>query len=385
MKKIQKIRLAVQVFCVLLTLVGFFTNFQVTMLIVMAATLIGGVYYCGWMCPFGTLQDIASKIGKVLKIKKVKMPKAIQKYVKYSRYIIAVAFTIFSLDILYSLFVYDPRVNFSQYLNGMFTGFIPLLVMISFLLISLFFERPFCNYLCMEGAKYGIISSLRVFTIKRDESSCIGCHKCDQVCPMNIEVSKKEQVQSLQCINCFECISVCPVEKTLSYEKLSFTDKMKKKYGMVIGILISCLVVGGIIFAITGALPFDMPIGEDQSIDQTSEANIDATSTEEIIIEEIQLGDLGDAAGIENGVYEGVGRGFRGDMTVEVTVVNQMIREIEVIEHSEDRKFYTRAEPSVTEDIIDRQSVDVDTVSGATYSSVGIIEAVTNALESAVK
>ncbi|GKX29104.1 ferredoxin [Vallitalea longa] len=378
MKSIQKVRLIVQLICVVLTLIGFFMNFRVTMIIIMVTTLIGGAYYCGWVCPFGTLQDIASKIGKMLKIKKYKMPKIIQRYLKYSRYVLLVAYLVFSFDIIYAIFSYDPRVNLIKYLGGSFSGIVPLIILISFLVIGMFFERPFCNYLCIEGAKYGVISSLRVFTIKRDEASCVGCTKCDKACPMNIEVSKMEQVQSLQCINCFECVSACPIKDTLSYEKISFTHKMKRKYTAAICIIASIAVVSFISIGITGKLPLGMKLGEDRLTNTTT-----GTSSETTI--DGKLVSVGEAAGIDDGVYEGTGMGFRGEIKVEVTVTNEIIIKIKVIENIDDKKFYNRAEPVVTKDIIESQSSDVDTVSGATYSSIGIIDAVADALENARK
>lgn len=383
MKNIQKYRRMVQLLCVALTVFGFFTNFQVTMIIIMAATFIGGAYYCGWVCPMGTLQDLTSTMGKALGIKKVKMPRMIQRYLKYSRYILAIAFTVFSLEILFTLFVYDPRVNLLQILGGTFTGVLPLMVMISFLIIGMFFDRPFCNYLCVEGAKYGVFSSLRMFTIKRSEASCVDCSKCDKVCPMNIEVSKKDQVQSLQCVNCFQCVSACPVKDTLTYEKVTFTDKIKRKYKVVGSLIAIVVVVGGVSVITTGSLPFDLTLERDGSEAESVDA---AESDMEVVsLTEAELEALGDAKGVEDGVYEGTGIGFRGDMTVEVTVVRQMITEVEVTQHSEDRKFYNRAEPSVTEDIVESQSVNVDSVSGATYSSVGIMDAVEDALDTAKK
>jgi polyferredoxin len=100
--------------------------------------------------------------------------------------------------------------------------------MVSFVIISIFFERPFCNYFCSEGVKFGVFSLTRVFSIKRNEATCVGCKKCDKACPMNINVSIKDQIRHGQCINCFECISACPVENTLTYGRVKL-PKFKKK------------------------------------------------------------------------------------------------------------------------------------------------------------
>lgn len=93
------------------------------------------------------------------------------------------------------------------------------------------------------------------------------------------------------------------------------------------------------------------------------------------ISEEIKSGTYTD------GEYTGIGTGFRGDTEVQVTVKNGVISEITVLSYEDDDAFFNRARSSVLSSILSSQSVDVDTISGATFSSEGIIEAVANALE----
>ena len=81
-----------------------------------------------------------------------------------------------------------------------------------------------------------------------------------------------------------------------------------------------------------------------------------------------------------DGTYTGTGQGFRGDITVEVTVVGGSIQDITVISQQEDAQFFNRAESTIIEEILSSQSIDVTPVSGATFSSNGIMEAVSNAL-----
>lgn len=86
---------------------------------------------------------------------------------------------------------------------------------------------------------------------------------------------------------------------------------------------------------------------------------------------------------VEPVVLTGVGSGFGGDLTVEVTVEGTTITNVEVISHSDTAGISDSAIEQVPAAIVEANSTEVDTVSGATYTSEGIIEAVNAALESA--
>lgn len=82
---------------------------------------------------------------------------------------------------------------------------------------------------------------------------------------------------------------------------------------------------------------------------------------------------------LEDGVYQGTGTGYAGDIVVSVQIKNKQLTLIEILSSSDDSAFLNRAK-AVIDKIIEFQKLDVDTVSGATYSSNGIISAVKNAL-----
>ena len=82
---------------------------------------------------------------------------------------------------------------------------------------------------------------------------------------------------------------------------------------------------------------------------------------------------------LTDGVYKGTGTGYAGDITVAVQIKDKQIVEIDILSSSDDAAFFKRAQ-AVIDKIIEGQTLDVDTVSGATYSSRGIISAVKNAL-----
>lgn len=101
----------------------------------------------------------------------------------------------------------------------------------------------------------------------------------------------------------------------------------------------------------------------------------DTEQTEEQTEKELMQGSFD----LEDGVYEGTGTGFAGPIKVAVTIKDHTITAIEILSKSDDAAFFTRAKAMIDR-ILEKQSLDVDTVSGATYSSRGILRAVKNAL-----
>lgn len=102
-----------------------------------------------------------------------------------------------------------------------------------------------------------------------------------------------------------------------------------------------------------------------------------------------KLGSEGDSAGAggtyKDGTYTGSAQGFGGDIKVKVTVSGQKISAIDITEASGEDEAYLSMAKDIINTMLDKQNADVDTVSGATYSSTGIKNAVTQALEGAAE
>ncbi len=92
----------------------------------------------------------------------------------------------------------------------------------------------------------------------------------------------------------------------------------------------------------------------------------------------------GDSGILRDGVYTGSGMGMNAQITVEVTILNGVITNISVLSSRDDEPYYSDA-LAVIENILSANSIEVDTISGATYSSGGIIDAVEDALTEAGK
>lgn len=376
MKKYKIKRKVIQLAALILTISGLILNQSITTTVLLVVTLIGGAYYCGYICPFGFLQDIMSEFGRKLGIKKYRMPKLLDKVLSLSRYIIFVLVIFSGSALVFQLLGYDAKSNFTQLLTGNTISYIALGVLAIFSIISLFFERAFCKYFCYTGAQYGLLSLTRVFTVKRSEDTCVDCKKCDKVCPMQIQVSIKEQVRSPQCINCFECIHVCPKEDTLTYGLMKFKLGNKKKK-IAVAIIASLIVIVLIKVAIPDGDGRSHGAGRTHADSQNSTSSLVNESTNTTISKEM--------SSIVNGTYEGVGEGFKGEVKVSVTVKDTKITDVKVISHNDDFFWFYRANSSIPSQIMETQSTDVDLVSGATYSSAGIQAAVIDALNNSEK
>ena len=93
----------------------------------------------------------------------------------------------------------------------------------------------------------------------------------------------------------------------------------------------------------------------------------------------------GQAGTYKDGTYTGSSQGFGGEIKVKVTVSGKKISAIDVIEASGEDEAYLSMAKDIVKTILDKQTTDVDTISGATYSSTGIKNAVGQALEGAAK
>ena len=321
-------------------------------------TILLGNFFCGWICPFGTIQELFRRIGDGIGIKRRKMPE-----IHYLRYITLALILIPTLSFLESVVSNDPRMNFNIVLSFQTISTTALIVILFFITLSLFFDRPFCNSFCFMGAKLGLMSIIRPVSINRNDS-CVNCKKCDNICPMNVSISKNRKVRSPQCINCFKCLDICPVSNTLSY---GLKGKSNKFYS------IAFLVV------ITALIPISLLFSDTYSTLKSSNLDIGKPNSN-ITIESDQ--NTKDAI-YSDGTYTGIGSGFKGDVNVEITIKDNTITNVKVLYHNDDYNWFIRAEDRIIQNIIETQSTDVDTVSGATYSSRGIIEGAISALESA--
>lgn len=191
--------------------------------ILLLYALMFGRMICGWLCPFGLVQELMYKI-KTPKMKKSPVTRALS-YLKYA----ILVFFVLIVPIMYA-FRDTPLPTFCKYIcpAGTLEGGIGLLsnkvnasyfsmlgplftwkflLMVSILVGCVFIFRLFCRFLCPLGALYGLFNKMSFFGVKVVQSKCTDCGLCVNHCKVDIK-----HVGDQECISCGSCVDVCPTK-----------------------------------------------------------------------------------------------------------------------------------------------------------------------------
>ena len=183
-----------------------------------------GRFVCGWLCPFGLIQDFLHKIPFVKKISTFRGDWLLRKL----KYVIFLVFVI-----LLPMFVVDMLGQGAPYFcklicpAGTLEGGIPLVLLNSamrtavgwlyawknvllvvIVLLSVVIYRPFCKYICPLGAVYSVFNPIAAFHYRVDKEACTHCGACAKACKMQVDPS--ETPNHPECIRCGSCKKVCP-------------------------------------------------------------------------------------------------------------------------------------------------------------------------------
>ncbi len=183
-----------------------------------------GRFVCGWLCPFGLIQDLLYKIPFPRKLRTFKGDRLLRKL----KYVVLLFFVI-----LLPMFLVDVLGQGAPYFCklicpvGTLEGGIPLVllnksmhgalgwlyawknVLLLFtVFLSILIYRPFCKYICPLGAVYSVFNPISVFRYRIDREKCVGCDACAKVCKM--QVNPAENPNHPECIRCGQCKKACP-------------------------------------------------------------------------------------------------------------------------------------------------------------------------------
>ena len=319
------------------------------------ATVLVGRFFCGFFCSFGAVQDLlwlGSHRLRALFPGKRNLKKA-DRIFRFAKYAVLFYFIIFVWSGVTAVKTAGLWQVFGQYVSfGHWPGLKPLLSVGGILLLvifigSLFVQRFFCRYFCPMGAIYSLISQTSFLKIDKPRKECGKCHLCTSKCTMGMDLTKKDRIAGGECISCQKCVSWCPKGNV----------HFRSRYGVLIGVGVTCATIMVSQLLIAGNLAKEKTA---DSVKKTAE---------------------NDAGGnFQNGIYTGTGEGYRGKVTVTVKVADGKITELVLDDYADDKSYMERAKNRIFQEMISRQNTDVDAVSGATYSSNGLIEAVNKAL-----
>ena len=186
----------------------------------------GGRLICGFLCPFGLIQDLLNEIPFPKKIRTFKGDKLLRKL----KYVIFAVFVI-----LLPLFLVDIMGQGAPYFcklicpAGTLEGGLPLVllnksmrsalgwlyiwknvILVITIILSILIYRPFCKYICPLGALYSVFNPVSLYKYRVDKDKCIKCGKCAKACQMIVD--PVENSNSPECIRCGRCRKVCPTD-----------------------------------------------------------------------------------------------------------------------------------------------------------------------------
>lgn len=177
--------------------------------------MIVGRFPCGWLCPFGFLQELLHKIPT----KKFNIPS----WTQYGKYFFLFVFVIILPLLIVDEFGYGMT-WFCKYVcpAGTLEAGIPLMfldsslrrligtlyynklaILIIFLISMVFIRRPFCRTTCPLGGFYSLFNKVSFLRMKHDNNKCVRCNQCFKDCPMHLKFY--DGANQLNCIRCFKC------------------------------------------------------------------------------------------------------------------------------------------------------------------------------------
>ena len=169
--------------------------------------LIGRGVFCGWLCPFGALQELLAQVARALRLPQWNPAERAQRAMWWGKYL--------SLGLILSLVALAPEAApvaeeiepFKTAITAIFVRGLPYVVYaVALLLIGLFTERAFCRFLCPLGGALAILDRLHLLDLLKRRPECGNpCHLCERSCPVKA-IERSGKIVMAECFQCLDCM-----------------------------------------------------------------------------------------------------------------------------------------------------------------------------------
>jgi len=168
--------------------------------------LIGRGVFCGWLCPFGALQELLGQLSRALRVPQWNPPAALEKRLWMGKYIAAAAVLVLVLtqiDASGATLEIEP---FKTAITSKFTRAWPYVLYAAALLaVGLFSERAYCRFLCPLGGVLAFLDRLHLLDLLKRRPECGNpCHLCERSCPVRA-IEKTGKIVTAECFQCLDC------------------------------------------------------------------------------------------------------------------------------------------------------------------------------------
>ncbi len=171
-----------------------------------SVVLIGRGVFCGWLCPFGALQELLGQLSRALRVPQWNPPVALQRRLWVGKYIAAAAVLVLMMTQIDAAGATSEIEPFKTAITTKFTRAWPFVLYAGALLaIGLFSERAYCRFLCPLGGVLAFLDRLHLLNrLKRRPECGSSCHLCERSCPVRA-IEPTGKIVTAECFQCLDC------------------------------------------------------------------------------------------------------------------------------------------------------------------------------------
>jgi ferredoxin-type protein NapH len=231
-----------------------YANLIIPTVLFLVLALIFGRSWCSWVCPMGLIQDLFTRIRKLLKVGYYNLSEKLNKVSSLVKWITVITMVALSLgigipsfflkayqyDLIYPFCQICPDRQISPLLIGKFNqvlrvddisditkwmSYLAIATFFFFVISTSFIRRMWCR-LCPMGALLGLINKISFLSLQKDGKRCTKCGICLRSCPVQVkevyEEKVKERIDPVDCTLCYRCVEMCPEDGALTAKFLQW-------------------------------------------------------------------------------------------------------------------------------------------------------------------